>query len=50
MYSLFAEGGKYVGLASLDLICDTEESFKEWTQGVSTSTSISEEVTFTKDT
>ena len=33
--SLFAEGGKYVGLTSLDLICDTEDSFNEWIKGVS---------------
>lgn len=35
--SFFAEGGKYVGLASLDLICDTEDSFDEWIKGVSIS-------------
>jgi hypothetical protein len=36
---LSAEGGKYVGLVSLDLICDSTDSFKEWMEGVSNTTS-----------
>ena len=29
------DGGRYVGLSSLDLICDNPDHYKEWIEGVS---------------